>query len=129
MPMSKKEQAKFAELEKELAVRKAFRWYDPVEPDVPPGERNNPSKGWLSSFWRDEPLTKASSGPEYHYSGADAWETLTGHRCDSQGALWLYSTAARALRAAQAEACREFADTIVRLEKRIAELDGADEAE
>lgn len=92
MAMNKKEQAAFAELQKDLLIARALRFTDPVPADIPIPERGL-AKGWLFNSYLGNPdVARACSSSVSHCYGDDNATT-------SQGATRLYSTKLLALRA------------------------------
>jgi len=123
--MTKKEQAAFAELEKQLRLERAWRFSEAVEPDVPkPTSYDKRSIGYLPM---GSPLSayggrveKASSCSGSHAWGSDAWDEKR-NRSGSQNGVWLYSSEALAWRALRHEAC-------VEARRKLAEIDAKIEA-
>jgi hypothetical protein len=88
MAMTKKEQAAFEELRKELALTKAWKLTDPVERDLPPPDSPTElSRGWDFNTYSGT-VYKACSDSFYNGNG---WEKTT-----SQRPLALFSTFERA---------------------------------
>lgn len=125
--MTKKEQAAYDALQKELEVRSAFRWYDPVPADVPPPTAFREfSKGWiahfsLDGFARGASVDKASSSTVSHYRGERSWSDNPVN--GSQNPIYLWSSPAAAVRHQQALACRRFAEQMAELNRQIARLE------
>lgn len=96
MAMNKKEQAAFADLERQLALVMALRVTDAVEYDVMPPSVDALSteklrKGWLFNSYNDE-VGRACTSSMYHNRHGDDKTT-------TQQPARLYSTEERALRA------------------------------
>ena len=128
--MTKKEQAAFKALRKELALERAWRFSEAVEPDVPvPTSYDKRSFGYLPM---GSPMSgyggrveKASSSSVSHTWGSDAWHE-PGTRCGSQNGVRLYSSEALAWQALRHEACAEARRKLAEIDARIEALEKAE---
>ena len=118
--------ARVARLDREAPAH--FVWSDPVEPDVPVPERGY-TEGWafvvsLSSYSQSVAVHRAWSEPCCHGTGRVGASSARWSGGPSQGGVPLYSSEARALRAARAEACRQMARVLLDVDERIAAAGG-----
>lgn len=119
MAMNKKEKAAYEEALQELAIARALRWSDqPVpEPDVPPPKGySDLSRGWRATdyferYGSQEYACKACSSSCNHGVG---WE-----KTSSQNPISLYSTKLLALRRSRANAERQFAKVLAKIDAEI----------
>lgn len=118
MAMTKKERAAFEGIVNKLRIVAALRWTDHVEPDVPIPERGGVlAKGWFFNTYYGN-AESACSSCVHHSIGRD-------DRTDSQGAIRLYSTKLRALKACRHRMELEFARKLAEIDRKIeAELKG-----
>lgn len=125
--MTKKEQAAFAELEKQLRLERAWRFTEAVEPDVPVPTESKRSIGWrpngnpLGTFGGR--VDKASSSSVSHCLGEMAWDERWSSRNGSQGSRRLYSSEVLAWRALRHQACVEARQKLADIDARIEELE------
>jgi hypothetical protein len=123
--MTKKEQAAFAELQKQLRLERAWRFSEAVEPDVP--KPTSDEKRCIGYLPMGSPLSayggveKASSCSGSHAWGSDAWHEKRNRSGSSQNGVCLYSSEALAWRALRHEAC-------VEARRKLAEIDAKIEA-
>ena len=125
--MTKKEQAAFAALQEELRIAKAWRFSDPVEPDLPVPTDHKRSIGWLPNGNPLGPfggrVDKASSSSVSHCWGEKAWDEQWCGRNGSQGSRRLYSREIDAWRALRHQACVEARQKLADIDRRIEELE------
>lgn len=97
MAMNKKEQQAFAEMQQQVALAKALRWTEPVQPDVMPPTGNELRKGFLFNSYIGGPrVDKACTSAVHHAFGQNDKTTTQQARC-------LYSTRLLALKALRHE--------------------------
>jgi hypothetical protein len=114
MAMTKKEQQRLADLEQQLREAKAFRFTEPVEPDVgvPETFAEGLRKGFLFNDHNDD-VSKACSSSCYHSYGSH-------ERTSTQGSRRLYSTELLALRALRNQVELKCAKRLSEIDRRIA---------
>ena len=109
--MTKKEQARLAVLRHELALAKALRWTEPVEPDVQP-----PVKGLSVGYtYIGDRVEPARSSVVFHAVGRQ-------DKTDSQGCRSLYSTRLLALKALRHAVEKDCAEKLARIDDLIVDL-------
>lgn len=110
MAMNKKERAEFEEMRQEVRISRAFRFTDPVKPDVPPPDKWGAlSTGYLCGGSR---VDVACSGTMSHAFGQTDKTT-------SQNARTLFSTKKLALKALRHVMERRFAKELAEIDRQI----------
>lgn len=120
--MTKAEKSMMDATMKDLAMEKAMRRSRSVGRDLPPPSNSGVAEGWDFNDCGKGRVEKSCSSSIYHCFGY--WKSEHPNSGWSQGARSLYSTevlANKALRHAMAE---QFAETLARIDARIAELEG-----
>ena len=118
MAMTKAERAKMDDLERRLREAMAFRFTDPVEPDVEiPEEHGELRKGWLFNECAATVACVCTSPIAHGYGGDDDTHL--------HGARRLYSTRLRALRALRNALERKYAKLLADIDRHIEKEVGA----
>ncbi len=114
MAMNKSEKTAMDDLRQELAIAKALRMTDEVEPDLKPPESFGVLvKGWIFNSY-SLTVNRACTSNVNHSHGSDTATT-------SKGTMCLYSTKLLALKAMRSQAAREFAVKLATIDKKIEE--------
>lgn len=121
MPLTKREHEAFARLEYELAIARALRFTEPVEPDVMPPEGRygdkGLSKGWTFNAYSQTVDVGCSSSVSHAIGRTD--------KTTSQRAIRLYSSKLLALKALRHEVELKCASQLAAIDRQIAaEMDG-----
>lgn len=114
--MTKKEQQRLADLERDLRLAKAFRFTEAAGPDVPIPDGDELAKGWLfGAYISGEAVAeRACSSAVSHSFGND--DRTTTHRPRR-----LFSTKLKALLAARVELEKQCAEKLANLDEKIQE--------
>jgi hypothetical protein len=113
MAMNKSEQERMRSLEKQLAVAKAFRFTEAIEPDLPIPERGMVN-GWMYHVYHGLTVEKACTDSVHHHFGG--W-----NRTSTQRPMRLYSSELLALRAGRHELEKQYAESLAEVDRHIEE--------
>lgn len=125
MSMNKSERAEMQRLQDELALLRAWRLTEAVEPDLAKPERfGEKTAGWhsfanITFHFRVEP---GVSEPGSHIVGERAW-TTTSYHSRSRGAIGLHSKKSSALKAGRHELERRVLHKLAEIDKQIGEAE------
>jgi hypothetical protein len=119
MAMNKTEQAMVADLKRELAMAKAFRFTDDILPDVPIPPANETTRGWTFNQYSRRVAPVVSRYGSHKANWSDDEEPEFSHVSGSQGGLALYSTKELALRALRRALEGEYARALAHLDATI----------
>ncbi len=134
MAMNKAERAEMQALQDQLALAKAWRLTDPVEPDIAPPQSGEPdTKGWhvhayLGGLDLPVRVERATSSVSSHFVGENAWVRRRDFMSNSQGSRPLYSTKTRALRAGRYQIEQQMLRKLAQIDQQIAAAEAEEKA-
>jgi len=114
MAMTKKEREDRLALMGQIELLKAFRWTEPVEPDVLP-----PSDGFAEGWTFNHHARRAQATWSNAFNHGFGPAPTTSKFLATQGPMPLFSTAELALRAMRHKLVRSYAETLLDLDRQI----------